>query len=51
MYPGTVAFTVSTPWRSLADNAEFVINEREERELWLWFVPDPIEPDQWNLQF
>jgi len=51
VYPGTVAFSVSTPWRGLSDNAEFVIAEKEERALWIWFVPDPVEKDRWNLQF
>jgi hypothetical protein len=51
VYPGTVAFSVSTPWRGLADNAEIVVAEKEERALWIWFVPDPVEPDRWNLQF
>jgi len=51
VYPGTVAFSVSTPWRGLSDNAEFVIAEKEERDLWIWFVPDPVEKDRWNLQF
>ena len=51
VYPGTVAFSVSTPWRGLSDNAEFVIAEMEERDLWIWFVPDPVEKDRWNLQF
>lgn len=51
VYPGTIAFSVSTPWRGLSDNAEFVIAEKEERELWIWFVPDPIEPDKWNLLY
>ena len=51
VYPGTIAFSISTPWRGLSDNAEFVIAEQEERDLWIWFVPDPVEPDQWNLQF
>ncbi len=51
VYPGTIAFSVSTPWRGLSDNAEFVIAEKEERDLWIWFVPDPVEKDRWNLQF
>jgi hypothetical protein len=46
-----VAFTASTPWRGLSDNADFLINEKEERVLWLYFVPDPVEKDVWNLQF
>lgn len=51
VYPGTIAFSVSTPWRGLSDNAEFPIAEKEERVLWIWFVPDPIEPDKWNLLY
>lgn len=51
VYPGMVAFTASTPWRGLSDNADFLINEKEERVLWLYFVPDPVEKDVWNLQF
>ncbi len=51
VYPGTIAFSVSTPWRGLSDNAEFTIAEKEERELWIWFVPDPVEKDKWNLVY
>ncbi len=51
VYPGMIPFSVSTPWRGLSDNAEFVIAEKEERDLWIWFVPDPVEKDRWNLQF
>lgn len=51
VYPGMVAFSASTAWRGLADNADFFINEKEERVLWLYFVPDPVEKDRWNLQF
>jgi hypothetical protein len=51
VYPGTIAFSVSTAWRGLSGNAELVLAEKEERALWLYFVPDPLEPDRWNLQY
>lgn len=51
VYPGVIAFSVSTPWRGLSDNAEFTIAEKEERQLWIWFVPDPVEKDKWNLLY
>ncbi|HAJ36426.1 MAG TPA: hypothetical protein DCL15_12105 [Chloroflexi bacterium] len=51
VYPGSIAFSVSTPWRGLSDNAEFTIAEKEERQLWIWFVPDPVEKDKWNLVY
>lgn len=51
VYPGMVAFSASTPWRGLGDNADFFINEGEERPLWLYFVPDPADNGEWILQF
>lgn len=51
VYPGTIAFSASTAWRGLSGNAELVLAEKEERALWLHFVPDPLEPDRWNLQY
>ena len=51
VYPGVIAFSVSTPWRGLSDNAELTIAEKEERQLWIWFVPDPVEKDKWNLVY
>jgi hypothetical protein len=52
VYPGMVAFSASTPWQGgLGDNADFYINEGEERTLWLYFVPDPSGNGEWNLQF
>lgn len=51
VYPGMVSFSASTPWRGLGDNADFFINEGEERPLWLYFVPDPSGNGEWILQF
>lgn len=51
VYPGTIAFSASTAWRGLSGNAELVLAEKEERVLWLYFVPDPVEKDRWNLQY
>ena len=51
VYPGMVAFSASTAWRGLGDNADFFINEDEERSLWLYFVPDPSGNGEWILQF
>ena len=46
-----VAFSASTAWRGLGDNADFFINEDEDRSLWLYFVPDPSGNGEWILQF
>lgn len=51
VYPGQVAFTASTPWRGLADNADFFIENRETRTLYLTFVPDPDGSGNWLLQY
>jgi hypothetical protein len=51
VFPGQVAFTVSTPWRGLSDNADFTIDNRQTRTLYLIFVPDPDGSGRWLLQF
>lgn len=51
VFPGMVAFSASTAWRGLGDNADFFMNEGEERPLWLYFVPDPSGNGEWILQF
>lgn len=49
VYPGSIAFSASSAWRGLSGNAELVLNEKEDRALWITFVLDPIEKDRWNL--
>jgi hypothetical protein len=51
VYPGMVAFSVSTPWRGLSDNADFFIDNKQSRTLWLIFVPDPDGSGNWILQY
>ncbi len=51
VYPGQIAFSASTPWRGLAGNADFFIDERQSRTLWLIFVPDPDGSGGWLLQY
>jgi len=51
VYPGPIAFSASSPWRGLSGNAEFLINEKESRSLWVVFVPDPDGSGRWILQY
>lgn len=51
IYPGQVAFSASTPWRGLAGNADFFIDEKQSRVLWLTFIPDPDGSGGWLLEF
>jgi hypothetical protein len=51
VYPGTVAFSVSSAWRGLSGNAELLMENQEERSIWLYFVPDPGEENRWILQY
>jgi hypothetical protein len=51
VYPGIVAFSVSSPWNSLGDNAEVMLEEDESKPLWLTFTLDPDGSGNWNLQF
>ena len=51
VYPGTIPFSVSTPWRGIAGNAEVIVDKNQERSLWLYFVQDPNEKDRWDLQY
>jgi hypothetical protein len=51
VFPGQVAFSVSTPWRGLAGNADFFIESKQSRTLWLIFVPDPDGSGDWLLQY
>jgi hypothetical protein len=51
VYPGQIAFTASTPWRGLSGNADFFIDKKESRTLWLTFVPDPDGSGRWLLQY
>jgi uncharacterized protein YgiM (DUF1202 family) len=51
VYPGMIPFSVSTPWRGLADNADVTVDADQERVLWLYFIPDPDGSGNWILQF
>jgi hypothetical protein len=51
VYPGMIPFTVSTPWRGISGNADFFIDMDQERQLWLYFVPDPDGSGNWILQY
>ena len=51
VYPGIVAFSVSSPWNGLSDNAEVMLEEDESKLLWLTFTLDPDGSGNWNLQF
>ncbi len=49
--PGQIQFSSSTAWRGLSGNAEFPIEAKQSRTLWLTFVPDPDGSGNWNLQY
>ena len=51
VYPGVVAFSASSPWNGLSDNAEIAIEEDQSKLLWVTFVLDPDGSGNWNLQF
>lgn len=51
VYPGTITFSASSAWRGISGNAELMLNERDDRALWITFVLDPVEKDRWNLVF
>jgi hypothetical protein len=49
--PGRVQFSVSSAWRGISGNAEFVIEPDQSETLWLYFVPDPADSDEWELRY
>ncbi len=51
VYPGPLAFSASSPWNGLSGNQEFIIADKETRNLWIIFVPDPDGSGRWLLQF
>lgn len=51
VFPGQVAFSASTPWRGLSGNADFFIDSKQSRVLWLTFVPDPDGSGNWLLEY
>jgi uncharacterized protein YraI len=51
VYPGVVAFTASTPWNSLANNAELTIGEDQSLTMWLRFEEDPQGSGNWVLRW
>jgi hypothetical protein len=51
VFPGQVAFSASSAWRGLSGNADFILEEKQERVLWLYFIPDPDGSGRWNLQY
>lgn len=51
VYPGPIAFSASSPWNGLSGNEEFLIADKETRNLWIIFVPDPDGSGGWLLQY
>jgi hypothetical protein len=49
VHPGHVAFTASSPWGGLSDNAELEVAPNQSATLWLRFEPDPGHSGQWLL--
>jgi hypothetical protein len=49
VYPGQVAFTASSPWGGLSDNADLYLEPNQSVTLWLRFDPDPGSPGEWVL--
>lgn len=49
--PGQIAFSASSPWRSLSGNDDFFIDNQQARDLWIYFVPDPDGSGEWLLQY
>lgn len=49
--PGQIAFSASSPWRSLSGNDDFFIDNQQARDLWIFFVPDPDGSGDWLLQY
>lgn len=50
VYPGVVAFSASSAWRSLSGNAEILLEPDQEQPLYLIFIPDPGEEGKWIFQ-
>jgi len=51
VFPGVVAFSASSAWRSLSGNAEMLLEADQEQPLYLIFVPDPGEEGKWIFQY
>lgn len=51
VFPGVVAFSASSAWRSLSGNAEMLLEADQEQPLYLIFVPDPGEEGKWVFQY
>ena len=49
VFPGTVAFTASSPWNGLSGNADITIDADQSAVLWLRFEAEPDDSSQWNL--
>jgi hypothetical protein len=49
--PGQVAFTVSSAWRGLSGNKDFIVEPDQKLELFLYFIPDPGDDDEWVLRY
>lgn len=50
--PGRVQFSVSSPWRGgISGNAEFLIEPDQSEILWLYFIPNPSDSDEWELRY
>lgn len=49
VFPGTVAFTASSPWNGLSGNAVLETEADQSSVLWLRFEPDPNGSSNWEL--
>ena len=49
VFPGTVAFTASSPWNGLSGNADLEVGTDQSAVMWLRFEPEPDDSSQWRL--
>jgi uncharacterized protein YraI len=49
VFPGTVAFTASSPWNGLSGNENIEVGADQSAVLWLRFEPEPEDSSQWYL--
>lgn len=50
--PGRVQFSASSPWRGgISGNAEFLIEPDQSQTLYLYFVQNPNDSDDWDLYY
>ena len=50
--PGRIQFSASTPWNGgLSGNAEFIIEAGQTFNMFLYFIPDPNNRGEWDMQY